>query len=364
MFNATASKKYQTLEAKATRQLLKKLVTNPDEFSDHLRHHAATIILSIAYGIEVLPENDPLVALAEEGVRAIVLAARPGAYLVESFPLLKYVPELLGNEMSTTGVYWAQQGAIWLSLVQTNGIISPSFTSFCFQEFQATHDPAYRESLVRDVAGSIYAAGSDTTVSTLNTFFLAMLVNPEAQAKAQQEIDRVISAGHLPDFPDHDSLPYVAAIVKETLRWQNVLPMGVLHSVDKEDVYKGYRIPANSVIVTNIWAMLHDENVYPEPFSFKPERFLTSEGQLDPDVQDPAQAVFGFGKRNCPGRHMAYSSVWSVISSVLTVFTISKALNPDGTVNEPTYEYVSALVCHPAPFKCLIKPRWRDSSEI
>jgi len=53
-----------------------------------------------------------------------------------------------------------------------------------------------------------------------------MLANREAQKKAQKEIDRVIPAGHLPDFGDYDSLPYVAAIVKETFRWQNVLPMG------------------------------------------------------------------------------------------------------------------------------------------
>ncbi|KAF9269238.1 cytochrome P450 [Marasmius fiardii PR-910] len=235
-----------------------------------------------------------------------------------------------------------------------NGIISPSFTSFYLQEFQGTQDPVYSESLIRDVANAMFAAGSDTTVSTLHTFFLAMLANPEAQIKAQQEIDKVVTAGHLPDFSDHDSLPYVAAIVKETLRWQNVLPIGVLHSVDKEDVYKGYRIPANSIIVINIWTILHDETVYTDPFSFKPERFLTPDGQL---VLDPAQAVFGFGKRICPGRHMAYSSVWNVISSVLTVFHISKALNTDGTVSEPTFEYISALICHPTPFKCIIRPR-------
>ncbi|KAJ8079620.1 hypothetical protein PM082_011207 [Marasmius tenuissimus] len=124
-----------------------------------------------------------------------------------------------------------------------------------------------------------------------------MLANREAQEKAQEEIDRIIPEGHLPDFSDYDSLPYVAAIVKETFRWQNVLPMGISRCSDREDVYKGYRIPAGSVVLTNAWAMMHDEAVYPDPFSFKPERFLTLGGQLDPNVQDPAQAVFGFGKR-------------------------------------------------------------------
>lgn len=72
----------------------------------------------------------------------------------------------------------------------------------------------------------MYAAGADTTVSALSTFFLAMLANPDAQRKAQLEIDSVVVRGNLPDFDDHDSLPYVAALLKEVLRWKVVLPAG------------------------------------------------------------------------------------------------------------------------------------------
>lgn len=73
----------------------------------------------------------------------------------------------------------------------------------------------------------MYAAGADTTVSALSTFFLAMLANPEAQRKAQLEIDSVVGQEILPDFDDHESLPYVAALVKEVLRWKVVLPAGL-----------------------------------------------------------------------------------------------------------------------------------------
>lgn len=53
-----------------------------------------------------------------------------------------------------------------------------------------------------------------------------MLANPEAQAKAQAELDAVVGHGRLPEFSDQDSLPYLTAIVKEVLRWKSVLPMG------------------------------------------------------------------------------------------------------------------------------------------
>lgn len=98
-----------------------------------------------------------------------------------------------------------------------------------------------------------------------------MLTNPGAMKKAQNEIDLVIGRGHLPTFEDEPSMPYVTAVVKETLRWRDVAPIGrcsssqrgldlvevnllaVPHLVDVEDEYKGYRIPKNSIIIPNAW---------------------------------------------------------------------------------------------------------------
>lgn len=72
----------------------------------------------------------------------------------------------------------------------------------------------------------MFAGGADTTVSALGTFVLAMLANPEAQKKAQAEVDSLTAGLVLPTFADRDSLPYVSAIVKEVLRWKNVAPFG------------------------------------------------------------------------------------------------------------------------------------------
>jgi cytochrome P450 len=81
---------------------------------------------------------------------------------------------------------------------------------------------------VQNVAAMMYAAGADTTTTALCTFILAMLANPDAQKKAQQEIDSVVGRGHFPDFGDEKEMPYVAALVKEVLRWRNATPFGTL----------------------------------------------------------------------------------------------------------------------------------------
>ena len=73
--------------------------------------------------------------------------------------------------------------------------------------------------------------------------------------------------------------------------------------------------------------MTQDESLYPNPSQFKPERFLTVEGKLKPDWTNP---FFGFGRRICPGRFLADSSVWAAMVSILTVFQICKAKDSHG----------------------------------
>jgi cytochrome P450 len=90
--------------------------------------------------------------------------------------------------------------------------------------------------------------------------------------------------------------------------------------------------------------MLHDEAVYPDPFTFKPERFLTKDGKIDKTVRDPRHACFGFGRRICPGRYMAFSAVWIALASLLYCFDIQKAKDGEGNTIELSHEYLSALV--------------------
>ena len=81
-----------------------------------------------------------------------------------------------------------------------------------------------------------------------------MALYPEVQKKAQMEIDRVVGMDRLPSFADRPNVPYVDAVVKEVLRWNPVVPLGLPHVTIQDDMFEGYAIPKGSILVPNIWS--------------------------------------------------------------------------------------------------------------
>lgn len=80
-----------------------------------------------------------------------------------------------------------------------------------------------------------------------------MSLYPEAQKKAQAELDAVVGPHRMPEFSDWKSLVYVSAVVKEVLRWHTVTPFGINHATTLDDELNGYFIPAGTVLLPNIW---------------------------------------------------------------------------------------------------------------
>lgn len=125
---------------------------------------------------------------------------------------------------------------------------------------------------------------------------LAMVLHPEAQQKAHAEIEAVLGPG-LPTFEDQESLPYLSALIMECLRWEPVAAFTIPRMLTVDDYYKGYFLPKGACIIPNIYRISKDEEAYPEPSSFRPERFL-KDGAIDHSVMNPTTlGIFGYGRR-------------------------------------------------------------------
>lgn len=96
----------------------------------------------------------------------------------------------------------------------------------------------------------------------------------------------------------------------------------------------------------------HDPALYPNPSVFDPSRFLGSE-----PAPDPRDSIFGYGRRICPGKYLAESTVWLTIARSLAVFEIGKGLDSTGSEIEPRVSFTAGLLSHPEPFQATIKPR-------
>ncbi|KAJ7620379.1 cytochrome P450 [Roridomyces roridus] len=308
-FEIGAAKQFHSQVRASAHGLLRRILSASRDILVNIRYTAGALILKITYGIDVLPRDDPYIKTAEEAMHAFGIAFVPGTFLVDSIPVLRYVPSWFpGADFQRKAKHWRKVNQDLAERPFTEakrniaaGTISPSFVSLTLSPDQDRSNFKAREateSELKNIAVTAYAAGADTTVAILGTFILAMLKYPEAQKKAQAEIDSVVGFGNLPEFEDKEALPYTCALVRELLRWKPVTPIGLPHCLtnNADDEYKGHRIPAGSIVLANIWSLMHDAEMYEDPRSFEPERFL-SDGKLNTEMRDPELVSFGIGRR-------------------------------------------------------------------
>ncbi|KAI0309345.1 cytochrome P450 [Amylostereum chailletii] len=349
-----------------TISLLQRFLETPDNFLHHIPYMASSLILDMVYGMKVKPENDEFIAYADSAQEGFNRSL--DGWAVESFPWLQHLPSWL------PGMGWKKQTDEWkrdtLSMLNApyewfKGELGQGRAVNCAatELLDDYSDDAIfnsNEYNIKSICATAYLGAADTTVVYFKAFILAMLLFPEVQRRAHEELDRVIGDTRLPGFSDENGLPYISALVKEVLRWGTIAPLGMPHVSAEDDVYKGYFIPKGTVITWNAWAFMNDPSTYPEPDKVRPERFLTASGQLDTSVQGP-DAVFGFGKRICPGRFMAHDSMWYTSVCILSVFDITpKPGQP--LPSEPLFH--PGLILHVNPFECDIKPRSEQATRL
>ncbi|KAI1109937.1 cytochrome protein [Nemania sp. NC0429] len=349
------------LQEKETHRFLLRVLQDPDDLFEHLKVEAAAIILKMVYGYTVDPHKpDPLVGIVDAAMDRFSQAFLAGGRLVDIIPALQYVPDWV------PGTGWKQTAKEWRAEVsaavdtplnfsrkrQALGNLEPSMAADFYSDKNNNKMTTELENDFRSAAASAYFGGSDTTVIVLSCFFFNMILNPDIQRKAQEEIHQVIGNGRLPDYSDKESLPYVSAVVKESFRWHTVVPMAAPHATETDDVVDGYFIPKGTSLMPNVWWFTHDPAVYSDPSEFKPSRFLGP----TPDP-DPAKFVFGYGRRICSGRYLALSSAWLTIARVLAVFDVSKGVDENGNEVDPPLHYGPGMVTRIEPFKVTIKSR-------
>ncbi|KAF4617908.1 hypothetical protein D9613_005902 [Agrocybe pediades] len=297
-FRKQVARGYEQIQTQKVVEMLRNLLETPDDFREHYKTVASASIVSVVYGFDLQAKGDPFVDLSEAAVEKLSNSVFPGSKAVNALPILKHLPEWFPGAGFQR---YAREARIAtrrmrnapFELTKKAMSVGTAVPSIVAGYLSGEHS-FVNDQLLKDVAATSYAAGSDTTASALGTFFLAMAMFPDVQKKAQQEIDAVTEGSRLVTLDDRQSLLYTEAVFREILRWRPVLPLGVAHCAYTDDVFRDYYIPKGCTVIINTWALSRDPEKYDEPEAFKPERYFDEHGNLN---DDEVNYAFGFGRR-------------------------------------------------------------------
>ncbi|KAK1631059.1 hypothetical protein QYE76_005374 [Lolium multiflorum] len=175
----------------------------------------------------------------------------------------------------------------------------------------------------------LMAGGTESSAITVEWAMSEILKKPEVFAKATGELDRVVGRDRWVDEEDIPSLPYVEAIVKETLRLHPTSPMLVPRLSRQDASVGGYDIPVGTRVLVSVWSIARDPTVWDAPEEFVPERFLGS--KIDIKGQNFELLPFGSGRRMCPGYSLGLTVIQVSLANLLHGFTWRL---PDGVATE------------------------------
>ncbi|KAK0472777.1 cytochrome P450 [Armillaria novae-zelandiae] len=301
-------------------------------------------------------------------MRDVSEALAPNKYFVNALPFLRYMPAFLpgasfqktaAKSRETSDLFLRKPFEVVLKQVKS-GTALPSLLSNAIEENgleNSLSDATYLNRL-KDAGAEAYGG------AYITSFFLAMVLYPDVQRRAQEEISTVIGDERLPQLSDRESLPYVYALVQETFRWNPSIPSGTFLScraILVPDVYRGFAIPAGTVVAANVCyplpyrAITRNESWFPDPETFNPERHLNRD--KDSEIPEPTSLAFGFGRRSCPGSYLAVDTVWTAVAISLATCTISPEVDAEGKPILPEVRYTSGAFSHPYPFTCRIQCR-------
>ncbi|KAI3724060.1 hypothetical protein L2E82_35825 [Cichorium intybus] len=178
----------------------------------------------------------------------------------------------------------------------------------------------FSSTTINIIVFEMFTAGTDTTTSTLEWAMAELLHNPHTYAKLQTELRSTISPNENLQEKHIDNLPYLKAVIKETLRLHPPLPFLVPHMAMKSCQMLGYTIPKETQVLVNVWAIGRDPKTWKDASMFKPERFLDHDKMVDYKGQHFEFIPFGSGRRMCPAIPLASRVLPMALGSILHKF--------------------------------------------
>uniref|UniRef100_UPI00358EFA88 cytochrome P450 2C23-like isoform X1 n=1 Tax=Myxine glutinosa TaxID=7769 RepID=UPI00358EFA88 len=218
--------------------------------------------------------------------------------------------------------------------------------SFLIQQAKEASNPdsPFTDFQLNTCIANLFAAGSETTATTLRWALLLMMKFMDVQECVQREIDDTLGRDRPPTLSDRHRLPYTVAVINEIQRFGNIVPMNLPHATSTDVHFRGYFLPKGTFIIPLLSSILQDKTQWEKPYEFYPKHFLDNNGCLR---KRDAFLPFSLGRRACLGESLARSELFLFFTALLQRFTFKPALGS----TLPDLIPCSGLTIGPKPYK-------------
>lgn len=196
----------------------------------------------------------------------------------------------------------------------------------------------------------LYAAGSETTSTSLLWIMLYLVKYPDVQQMCRDELDNVVGKERLVSLHDKYKMPYTCAVMNEVQRLSTIAAVGIPHAVLEDITIGGKTIRKNTMVITHLWSVHYDQKYWEDPYEFRPQRFLSEDNKL---IKHEAFYPFSAGPRKCIGKPLAEMEMFLFITRFLQRFEFSSP-DPFSLDTEGVQPGITVL---PKPYKVLFKER-------
>ncbi|KAM9743271.1 cytochrome P450 1D1 isoform 1-T1 [Menidia menidia] len=198
----------------------------------------------------------------------------------------------------------------------------------------------------------IFGAGFDTIIAGLQWSLLYLIKFPDIQERIHKEIDDHIGSARLPRFSDKPQMPYTEAFLNEVFRHASYIPFTIPHCTTRTTTLNGYLIPKDMCVFINQYQVNHDVDLWGDPETFRPDRFLDPSGQLNKDLIEKV-LLFSMGKRRCLGDGFARLEMFVFLTTLLHGLRLE---NVPGQKLDMSTDF--GLTMKPRPFRIAISSRF------
>ncbi|XDV39961.1 hypothetical protein PO909_009132 [Leuciscus waleckii] len=323
------------------------------DLSEDFTVAASNVITTLTFGKTYDKSSEELQKLQDCLNKIVSLWGSPWISALDSFPLLRKLPnppfsrlmkevarrdELIGKHIEEfKRSDHKEGGTLTSSLLQ------------CLEPPQgAANQMTLTNTHVHMTIVDLLIGGTETTAALLNWTVAFLLHRPEVQNKVYEELCGVLDVRY-PQYSDRHRLPYLCALINEMLRLRPVAPLAVPHRAIRNSSIAGHFIPKNTIIIPNLYGAHHDPDVWNDPYSFKPERFLEDGGG-----SLRALIPFGGGARLCLGEAVAKMEMFLFTAYLLRDFQFLPASKEEPL---PDLRGVASVVLKVKPYAIIAHPR-------